>query len=249
MVNRLNREKIVQFAQPDAIVIATDPTAKEGPATVPVNTCPAVPSSTGVDPYFPEQWHLQHLASTPGDPEPDINAPEAWAAGAKGNGILVAILDDAVETTHEDLAGQIQQTWNSFTESPALEITDLDKHGTAVAGIVGAVAANAHGVKGVAPQVKLMPIRVVKWITSERSLYPYSVVVQGLEAAIAAGARVINMSVSLGPVSYQNCDANGVCQGAVGRRWPLPQVCQARYTHQIRTLQFQCFRPGMNLRR
>jgi subtilisin family serine protease len=220
MANRLNKEKTVLFAQPDMIVIA-DPNAK-GPTAAPVNVCPAAPATSGVDPYYAQQWHLDHSTGQPGDPAADVNAPDAWGAGSKGNGILVAILDDAVETSHEDLAGQIQQTWNAFTETPDLQITEFDQHGTAVAGIVAMVSGNANGAKGTAPLVKLMPVRVVAWLAPRpgstelpRAFYPYSVVVRGIEAATAAQARVINMSLSLGGLNYESCDVNNVCQGAV----------------------------------
>jgi subtilisin family serine protease len=223
MVNRLNQEKIVLYAQPDVIVIG-NPEAKGPMAATPVNTCPAAPTSTGVDPYYPQAWHLDHSLGQPGDPAADINAPDAWGAGSKGNGVLVAILDDAVEQTHEDLAIQIQQIFNAFPNrnTADLQITDLDRHGTAVAGIVGAISQNAVGTKGVAPLAKLMAVRVMEWAAASsgnpddaQALYPNSAVVRGIEAAIAAGARVINMSISLGTFNYQTCDVNEVCHGAV----------------------------------
>lgn len=212
MVNRLNREKIVQFAQPDVIVIATDRIASglaSGAAS-----CPAGPATPGVDPYFPQQWFLDHSSGQPGDPAADINAREAWVA-ANGANIVVAILDDAIETTHEDLQGKIASTWNAYTETGALGITDGDVHGTPVAGIVGAMTENAAGVKGTAPQVNLMAVRVVRWIAPGIAEYPYSVVVNGIEKATAAQAQVISMSLSLGAEDLDSCDTRGVCQSAV----------------------------------
>jgi subtilisin family serine protease len=40
-------------------------------------------------------------------------------------------------------------------------VTDLDGHGTMVAGIIAAIANNSLGIAGVAPEVKIMPLKVL----------------------------------------------------------------------------------------
>ena len=217
MVNRLNGEKLIEYAQPDMVVVAED-RLSGGSAAGPSNTCPPTTTS-GVDPYFPQQWFLDHAPSSPGDPNADINALEAWTL-AEGANILVAVLDGAVETSHEDLQGKIDGTWNSYTLSPDLGITDEDKHATPVAGIIGAMTGNTIGVKGTAPKVRLMAVRVVDWVASSMGgmteFYTYSAVVNGIEHAVAANAHVISMSLSLGADDLDSCDRGGSpCQGAV----------------------------------
>ncbi len=222
MVNHLNRQEIVQFAQPDVIVVATDRIAA-GLASGTAATCPAGPSTGSIDPLFPQQWHLDHSAGQPGNPGADINAPQAWNV-AQGRNIIVAILDDAVETAHNDLAedGKIHSTWNAYTKSNALKIKDQDVHGTPVAGIVGAITGNSRGVKAVAPTVKLMPIRVIRWMERQRgeetvweAEYPYSAVLAGIEHAIDSNAHVISMSLSLGAHNLSVCPPTRVCQSAI----------------------------------
>jgi subtilisin family serine protease len=219
MVNHLNEERIVQFAQPDVIVIATD-RIMGGPAAGSAPACPTAPPMGGIDPFFPQQWHLDHSAGQPGDQNADIGAPDAWSV-AKGEDVILAVLDDAVETAHEDLADlpPAGATWNAFTKSDDLKITDQDVHGTPVAGIAAAITGNTKGVKGTAPAVKLMPVRVIEWLAGSNAeptaSYPYSVVEAGIRKAAASGAHVISMSLSLGLFDLDSCDTRRVCQSAV----------------------------------
>ncbi len=217
MTNRLAREGIVSFAQPDFIVVG-ESDVRGGLAAAVGATCPAVPPTSGVDPYFPSQWHLEHSPTMPGNPAAHINAKHAWAV-AQGEGTILAILDDAVETSHEDLAGRINSEWDAFDGDSNLDITDRDTHGTPVAGIAGAMTENLHGIKATAPRVNLMPVRVMKHLEGpdgdEEVEHPYSVVIDGMEMAAASGASVISMSVSLGIHDMRSCDVEmpDICQG------------------------------------
>lgn len=107
------------------------------------------------DPLYPLQWHLA-------DGEGGINAAAAWQAGHLGAGVIVGMLDDAVDMFHEDLAsafiGVSHATHdNSRTAAAAEHLLDgfllHDDHGTAVMGLIAAVANNV-GVRGVAPNVR-----------------------------------------------------------------------------------------------
>jgi subtilisin family serine protease len=215
MTNRLTREEVVDFAQPDFIVVA-DADVQSGPTAV-QPTCPTAASSSGVDPYFSQQWYLEHSSSSMGgDPNADVNAPAAWGV-AEGNGVILAVLDDAVEVAHEDFTGKIYSQWNAFDGSNNLGLMDRDRHGTAVAGIAGALTGNAHGIKATAPEVKLMPVRVMRWMDARGGYweYPYTTVIDGIELAAASGAQVISMSVSLGKYDLNSCDNQNPpsCQG------------------------------------
>jgi subtilisin family serine protease len=217
MTNRLIREGIVSFAQPDVIVVG-EADVQSGLEAAVGATCPADVPNSGVDPYFSRQWHLEHSPAMPGDPAADINAQDAWAI-AQGEGVILAILDDAVEGSHEDLTGRIHSEWNAFDGGNDLEITDRDGHGTPVAGIAGAMTENVHGIKATAPEVKLMPVRVLRHLQGPGGNWgeehPYSVVVDGIEIAAANGASVISMSISLGKRNWKSCDNRTPpkCQG------------------------------------
>ena len=88
-------------------------------------------------------------------------------------------------------------TWTTSTASicppasPGQDLSDGLGHGTHVAGIVAA-AANGAGVVGVAPQAKLM---IVKVLTADGS-GTTGAVAEGIRYAAANGARVINLSLA-----------------------------------------------------
>jgi len=110
------------------------------------------------DPLLAYQWHIQNtgasaFSSTLPVAGNDMNVTGAWAAGYTGKGIKVAIVDTGLQVSHEDLSANVDQD-NSYnflngTNNPTPSVSG-DDHGTQVAGIVGAVAFNGKGGRGVA---------------------------------------------------------------------------------------------------
>ncbi len=112
------------------------------------------------DPLLVNQWHIQNtgqnsFSTTLPAAGNDMNVTGAWTAGISGKGIKVGVIDSGVEAAHEDLAANVDLT-HSFnfatgTNDPTRPSTDAgDDHGTQVAGIIGAVAFNGKGGRGVA---------------------------------------------------------------------------------------------------
>lgn len=98
---------------------------------------------------------------TVGDPNPAdsagpsaINAPFAWPSST-GMGITVALMDSGI-AEHPDLFGKVKTRVNFVNDGAVL--LDPAGHGTHIAGIV---AANGSGMKGVAPDARLVSIRVL----------------------------------------------------------------------------------------
>ncbi|MEU4353128.1 S8 family peptidase [Streptomyces virginiae] len=121
---------------------------------------------------------------------PLIGAPEAWAAGYTGKGVKVAVLDTGIDVNHPDLAGLIDGT-ASFV--PGEAVTDVNGHGTHVAGtIVGSGAASGGAHKGVAPGADLM---VGKVLGGAEGSGQDSWVMAGMQWAAESGADVVNMSL------------------------------------------------------
>ncbi|WP_234021175.1 S8 family serine peptidase [Streptomyces sp. 142MFCol3.1] len=121
---------------------------------------------------------------------PLIGAPEAWAAGYNGKGAKVAVLDTGVDVNHPDFAGVIDGT-ASFV--PGEAVTDLNGHGTHVAGtIVGSGAASGGDYKGVAPGADLI---VGKVLGGAEGYGQDSWVMAGMQWAAESGADVVNMSL------------------------------------------------------
>jgi subtilisin family serine protease len=117
------------------------------------------------DPLLVNQWHIQNLgnsafASVLPAAGNDMNVAGAWAAGFTGRGVRVGVVDSGLEVAHEDLAANVDVA-NSFnfvtgTSDPTRATNDAGfDHGTSVAGIIGAVAFNNKGGRGVAYNARL----------------------------------------------------------------------------------------------
>lgn len=107
------------------------------------------------DPLFPLQWHLNNTGA-------DVDAPEAWDLTKGDEEIIVAIIDDGVETTHEDFAGKVLPGVDVVNDTDNPNPRSGDNHGTSVAGLAVANQDNSGiGISGVAPKCKLMPIRLL----------------------------------------------------------------------------------------
>ncbi|MFE2022365.1 S8 family serine peptidase [Streptomyces sp. NPDC059499] len=121
---------------------------------------------------------------------PLIGAPEAWAAGYNGKGVKVAVLDTGIDANHPDFAGLIDGT-ASFV--PGEAVTDVNGHGTHVAGtIVGSGAASGGDNKGVAPGADLY---VGKVLGGVEGYGQDSWIIAGMQWAAETGADVVNMSL------------------------------------------------------
>lgn len=116
----------------------------------------------GTDPLFANQWHLRNTGQSGGTAGEDLNVVAAWTT-TKGLGARVAVVDDAVETIHPDLAPNVvagasynyRKGINNGTAFP-FPCSANESHGTAVAGLIAARDGNSVGGSGVAPRVALV---------------------------------------------------------------------------------------------
>ena len=130
------------------------------------------------------QWHL-----TPDITGADGNLLALWSRWDTANPVTVAVLDSGVDVTHADLDDQVHAS--TLDECHR---TDQSGHGTHVAGIV---AAEADGslVAGVAPDAKILPIRVLYRDTCPSGTGDALTITRAIAEAVNSGARVINMSL------------------------------------------------------
>ncbi len=111
-----------------------------------------------------------------------INAKEAYERGYFGASVTIAVVDTGVLTSHVELAANIVPGYrlvNAFGSLATTNITDLDGHGTHVAGIAGGVL-DGQRFHGVAPSVSIMPIQ--SQINSDGGFYP----TRGLELLLTS---------------------------------------------------------------
>ena len=120
-----------------------------------------------------------------------IHAPEAWTV-ARGKGVTIAIVDSGIQRDHPDLRDKIVPGYD-FADNDN-DPTDPDNgHGTHVAGIAAASTDNGIGIAGVAPDAKIMPIRVA--FGNLDATHYYLQLEQAVRFAVDNGAKVINMSL------------------------------------------------------
>jgi subtilisin family serine protease len=122
----------------------------------------------------------------------------AWSAGIPKSEVIVALLDDGVEHANPDLAfwqpekdeegevedddradGDPRNEGELFHGEP---VSPQDRHGTACAGVIGAIANNGIGVAGVAPGAPLLPLH--------RGIDDLSIA-RAIDTAVEHGARVL----------------------------------------------------------
>ncbi len=121
---------------------------------------PVEPQASGPDPLLGDEWHLDNIGQDGGTPGESLHAFPVWNGGNKGENVRIAIIDDAVETVHRDLAPNLAPgaTWNyragAAPGDAPLPTTTSDDHGTSVTGIIVARDNNALGGAGVAPRAQ-----------------------------------------------------------------------------------------------
>lgn len=115
-------------------------------------------SGEGIDdPLFADQWHLTNTGQNGGTPLVDVGVEPAWLS-TLGNGVRVALMDDGTEPGHPDYAQNVRDCVNcvNFFDFDLSIGRGPGSHGTAVAGLIAAVA-NSVGGRGVAPQALIIP--------------------------------------------------------------------------------------------
>lgn len=149
-----------------------------------------------------------------------VGADDVWSKTKGSSKIIIAVLDSGVDNTHPDLQGCI---WNNTDEDPNNGLDDdnngytddyggwdfinqsndpfspieggsvpLRNHGTHVTGTIAA-RMNNYGVVGVAPNITIMPLRIL----NKSDLNPDYVVAEAIKYAADNGARIISMSINI----------------------------------------------------
>lgn len=157
---------------------------------------------------FVERVPLRKLAFTPNDPDSNgqyflkkIQAREAWNITQGSPNIIVAVVDNSVLTSHQDLQANLV---------PGYDVADNDNnpnpppgaicgsfpcvewgHGTHCAGDVSAVTNNDIGVSGIGFNTKVMPVKSTHDTSSADVI---DMPDEGIAYAMTHGANVISLS-------------------------------------------------------
>ncbi|GMW02721.1 MAG: hypothetical protein AMXMBFR84_38570 [Candidatus Hydrogenedentota bacterium] len=116
------------------------------------------------DTFYPFQWHLKNPGTNPGSTAGyDVNIESAWDI-ATGEGVRIGVVDDGLQTAHEDLAANVRTdididiAGNDLDPNPT---SPSHGHGTSVSGVAAAVTNNSQGVAGAGFDAELVGIRLI----------------------------------------------------------------------------------------
>ena len=125
---------------------------RDGAYTLFLNLCEAIDAAPS-DPLYGCQWHLTNSGQFVGDSAgQDIGVDGVWGDHT-GAGVTVAVVDSGLQSDHEDLAANVDETKNrAYGGVPFYN--PRETHGTAVAGLIAA-AANDIGMRGVEPEAEI----------------------------------------------------------------------------------------------
>lgn len=180
-------------------------------------TAPTIPSAPGqptepLQPGFPNPEPQNPNTGTPGGTSPvpggsyryedlqwflrKIEAPRAWQISRGNPELTVAVIDTGLDYGHPAFAGRALLGYD-FADNDMNPMDD-QAHGTHVAGII---AGNDGNIQGVAPNVKILAIKVFSPDGFAKGEY---VLARAIRYAVKYGASVINLS--LGSPTLYDCD-------------------------------------------
>ena len=149
-----------------------------------------VPHAVPNDPLYAEQWHLQNVGQRGFTPGVDINAEQAWDI-TTGDGVMIAVLDSGTDVDHPDLF--VTPGSDYVTNDGNSDPDNGNNHGTAVAGVIGAIGNNGIGMTGVAWDAEVYGIRILTGDPQGGGSSDQGIYLAFVEAT-DAGAVVINNS-------------------------------------------------------
>ncbi len=157
-------------------------------------------TTTPNDPLYGAQWGLQK-----------IRAHEAWDVTHGSVAVKVAVIDTGILVLPE-LSGQVGVGYNALTPGGSTA-DDFGSYGagTRVASVIGARTNNADGMAGTAWDITMLPVKVC----GPTGACTAADLAEGIDWAVASGAQIININVSLSSQSalVDAAVANAVAAG------------------------------------
>ncbi|TWV56664.1 type VII secretion-associated serine protease mycosin [Streptomyces misionensis] len=130
-----------------------------------------------------------------------LHLDQAWRT-TKGRGVTVAVLDTGVQADHPDLVGNVLPAQDMIGFGARPGDRTWGRHGTAMAGIIaghGHGPGRADGVMGVAPEARILPVRVILEDSDPARAKARTTrggaLADGIRWAADHGADVINLSL------------------------------------------------------
>ncbi len=157
---------------------------------------PAVtpPAPAPVSPFDTPEYRRSSAAT-------QTNVLPAWDRGADGRGVTMGFVDSGIDATSPEFSGRIHPASRDVT-GQGRGIQDVSGHGTSTVA-VAAAARNDSGIVGVAPAATLAVMRADNGQCTPGCSYNDPALAAGVDAAVAAGARVISLSLGGGTPTSQ----------------------------------------------
>ena len=188
IITELNKDPGVEYAQPNYSLFSED---------------------ISTDPKFIEQWSLN-----------DININNAWDITKGSKDVIVGVLDTGIDINHPEIANNIFKNtkeipddgidndgngliddingWDfANKDNTVFDSVADDTHGTHVSGIIAA-SENNQGIVGVAPNVKILPLKFIKGIAGGDTISA----IEAIEYAKSMGVKIINCSFGGADYNY-----------------------------------------------
>ncbi len=171
------------------------------PAPTPAPTPTPGPAGFAVEPA-PAQFNTREFRLSDGSAQ--HNAASAWAQGATGDGVTIAIIDTGIDIDSPEFAGRISP--NSIDIFGTRSLEGPDDHGTLVA-LAAAAARDNTGVLGIAWDSTILAIRGDEpgscatgdnTVAGEGCAFLDTTIADSINHAVNNGAKVINLSLGGG---------------------------------------------------
>jgi thermitase len=174
IINAISAEQGVRYAEPDFVTIGRHIPKRIAASVVPLLS----------DPLLPKQYAMALVRAT-----------DAWTVQSGDRDVVVAILDEGVQSAHPDLKSALIGAFDATQGDSDQEPNRWDGHGTACAGLALATGGNGIGIRGVAAGVSLLAVRIAyserpdgPWVTTNSKIR------DGIRWAWQNGADILSNS-------------------------------------------------------
>ncbi len=123
-------------------------------------------------------------------------APDRVWPFTRGSGVTVAVLSSGVDANHPQLAGHVAAGFDAVASIGTAD-SDCLGLGTQVAGVIAARRVDDVGFAGLAPNVTILPVRVIADQHFGSAEADPTVLARGIAWAAASGAQVIDVAVAV----------------------------------------------------
>lgn len=199
----------VLLCAPAVLLAACGGAGGPGPSSVSAGT-PVAPTPTPTVNYDTAEYRRSTAAV-------DANVIPAWQAGASGSGVTIGFVDSGLTDALGEFTGRIAGQSRDVTSTGfGRGLSDASGHGTAVAG-VAAAARNDSGIVGIAPGATIAMMRADNGDCAGGCRYTDNALAAGVDAAVSAGAKVVNISLggSSANTTLRNAFARAAAAGTV----------------------------------